>query len=148
VVLRFRLMVKRGPRGRPSSIRRRSAAGIILLDWTCRSRRPESALWMHWSAYRPAHNSKVFGTGRPHWTVRPWGRRKEGSAPSSPSTRMKSDAKMSLGLPRDQGDGKRRRWVSQWKTNASLRSLACLTWNYERLSSLWKLLHAVSDNFC
>src|SRR5258708_30123852 len=28
-----------------SSIRRRSAAWIILLDWTYRSRRPASALW-------------------------------------------------------------------------------------------------------
>src|SRR5450756_1819411 len=29
-----------------SSIRRRSAAWTILLDWTYRSRRPASALWM------------------------------------------------------------------------------------------------------
>src|SRR6476660_4611729 len=31
-----------------SSIRRRSAAWTILLDWTYRSRRPASALWMTW----------------------------------------------------------------------------------------------------
>ena len=32
--------------GTASSIRRRSAAWIILLDWTYRSRRPASALWI------------------------------------------------------------------------------------------------------
>ena len=46
-VLRFRLMVKRGLAFAASSIRRRSAAWTILLDWTYRSRRPASALWMN-----------------------------------------------------------------------------------------------------
>src|SRR5580693_7754657 len=39
-------MVKRGLAFAASSIRRRSAAWTILLDWTFRSRRPASALWM------------------------------------------------------------------------------------------------------
>src|SRR5262249_49910822 len=36
----------RSPWLRASSIRRRSAAWTILLDWTYRSRRPASVLWM------------------------------------------------------------------------------------------------------
>src|SRR4051812_23359934 len=36
----------RSPVERASSIRRRSAAWSILPDWTYRSRRPASALWM------------------------------------------------------------------------------------------------------
>src|SRR5439155_14595617 len=39
-------MVKRGSVVRASSIRRRSAAWTILRDWTFRSRRRASALWM------------------------------------------------------------------------------------------------------
>src|SRR5207247_4677627 len=42
----FRLMVKRGLTFAASSIRRRSAAWTILLDWMYRSRRPEFELWM------------------------------------------------------------------------------------------------------
>src|SRR6185369_10094294 len=36
----------RSPRERASGIRRRSAVWSILPDWTYRSRRPTSALWM------------------------------------------------------------------------------------------------------
>src|SRR6202008_3446952 len=43
-VLRLRLLVKRGLAFAASSIRRRSAAWTILLDWTFRSRRPASYL--------------------------------------------------------------------------------------------------------
>src|SRR6516165_7971290 len=50
-VLRFRLMVKRGLAVAASSIRRRSAAWTVLLDWTYRSRRPASALWMRWARW-------------------------------------------------------------------------------------------------
>src|SRR5215510_13920926 len=42
-VLRFRLMVKRGPWSRPQASKRRSAAWTILLDWTFQSMRRVSA---------------------------------------------------------------------------------------------------------
>ena len=47
-MLRFRLMVIRGHRGYgpQACVRRRSAAWIILLDWTSQSRKRASALWL------------------------------------------------------------------------------------------------------
>src|SRR6267142_4109536 len=47
-----------------SSIRRRSAAWTILLDWTYRSRRPASALWM--TRAESCGKPPVFVGSKPH----------------------------------------------------------------------------------
>src|SRR5882672_7958276 len=54
-----------------SSIRRRSAAWTILLDWTYRSRRPASALWMTRADRAGSEGSErarssAAGSGEPH----------------------------------------------------------------------------------
>src|SRR5260370_40238581 len=54
-----------------SSIRRRSAAWTILVDWTYRSRRPASALWMTRAGREGSEGSErtcspAEGSGEPH----------------------------------------------------------------------------------